>query len=212
MSEYHKIQTVYLRDPETKFKTLLEGQYAQPEFEYLANNEWGWTEKVDGTNIRIFWNAENQDREFRGRTDNAMIPAFLFKRLEELFPIECLQAKFPDGETTLYGEGFGAKIQKGGGRYKADGVDFALFDVKVGTWWLRREDVENVADDLSLPIVPYIGEGPLHEMVEFAREGFDSEWGNFTAEGIVARPNCELVGRNGERIITKIKHKDFHSA
>ena len=48
MKEYHKIQTVYLRDPETKFRILLEGQYATPELEYLAQNKWTWTEKVDG--------------------------------------------------------------------------------------------------------------------------------------------------------------------
>ena len=48
MIKYPKIQTVYLRDPETKYRTLLEGQFALPEFEYLANNEWIFTEKIDG--------------------------------------------------------------------------------------------------------------------------------------------------------------------
>ena len=69
MKEYHKIQTVYLRDPETKYKTLLVGQYAKPEFAYLANNEWVFTEKVDGTNIRIGL----VDGEYRvgGKTDGS---------------------------------------------------------------------------------------------------------------------------------------------
>lgn len=40
MKEYHKIQTVFLRNPETKFKTLIEGQFSLPEFEYLKNNLW----------------------------------------------------------------------------------------------------------------------------------------------------------------------------
>ncbi len=53
MREYHKIQTVFLRDPETNHRTLLEGQYAEPAFEFLAGNRWVFTEKVDGTNIRI---------------------------------------------------------------------------------------------------------------------------------------------------------------
>ena len=48
MKEYHKIKTVFKRDPVTKFKTLLEGEFASPEFEYLKNNEWIFTEKVDG--------------------------------------------------------------------------------------------------------------------------------------------------------------------
>ena len=50
MKEYHKIQTVFKRDPETNHRTLLEGQYSMPEFEYLANNQWVFTEKIDGTN------------------------------------------------------------------------------------------------------------------------------------------------------------------
>ena len=44
MKEYHKIQTVYLRDPATKYKTLLEGQFAKPEFDYLKDNIWIFTD------------------------------------------------------------------------------------------------------------------------------------------------------------------------
>ena len=57
MTPYGKIQTVFKRDPETKFRTLLDGQFSLPEFEYLRSNTWTWTEKVDGTNIRIQWNG-----------------------------------------------------------------------------------------------------------------------------------------------------------
>ena len=46
-------------------------------------------------------------------------------------------------------------------------------------------------------------------MIQLTKKGFNSDWGNFKAEGIVARPKMELFARNGERIITKIKHKDF---
>ena len=51
MNEYHKIQTVFKRDIQSKGKTLIEGQWTLPEFEYLASNIWAFTEKVDGTNI-----------------------------------------------------------------------------------------------------------------------------------------------------------------
>ena len=53
--KYHQIKTVYERDPENKYRTLIMGKYALPEFEYLKNNVWTFTEKVDGTNIRIIW-------------------------------------------------------------------------------------------------------------------------------------------------------------
>lgn len=46
-------------------------------------------------------------------------------------------------------------------------------------------------------------------MVNLVQKGFNSEWGDFLAEGIVARPSVELFSRNGKRIITKLKYKDF---
>ncbi len=206
MIEYHKIQTVFKRDEATKFKTLLEGDYSLPEFGYLANNEWVFTEKVDGTNIRVMVNG---GVTFGGKTDAASIPAFLVERLQQRFltQAERLAEMFPDGGC-LYGEGYGAKIQKGGGNYRAD-QDFVLFDVKVGDWWLQREAVEDVAAKLGLDVVPIIGRGTLGQMVEATRAGFKSLWGDFPAEGIVARPATELKTRSGHRIITKIKHRDF---
>lgn len=210
MIEYHKIQTVYLRDPMTKYKTLLLGQYAEPEFCYLEENEWVFTEKVDGTNIRIMVSMAGGPITFGGKTDNAQIPAFLVTRLQERFLSdggEALRGIFPDG-ACLYGEGYGARIQKGGGNYRPD-ADFVLFDVKVGDWWLQRAAVENVAGKLNLDIVPVVELGTLRDMVYMAREGFKSRWGDFPAEGIVARPATELKARNGHRIITKIKTRDF---
>ena len=40
-------------------------------------------------------------------------------------------------------------------------------------------------------------------------EGDYTFWGDFQAEGYVARPSIELHTRGGDRIITKIKCKDF---
>ena len=41
------------------------------------------------------------------------------------------------------------------------------------------------------------------------RKGFKSFWGDFRAEGLVVRPGADLLDRHGNRVITKIKHKDF---
>lgn len=209
MLQYHKIQTVYKRDPTTKHKTLLIGNYSIPEFAYLASNQWIFTEKVDGTNIRVMFDSEQIT--FGGKTDNAQIPARLVKRLNERFlpQLDRFKELFPSG-VCLYGEGYGAKIQKGGGNYRPD-QDFVLFDVKIAEWWLQRPDVEDVALKLDLDIVPIIGQGTLDEMVQRAKDGFDSAWGNFIAEGIIARPATELKTRSGHRIITKIKHRDFRA-
>src|ERR1041385_8261579 len=196
MNEYHKIQTVFLRDPATKYKTLLEGQYAEPEFEYLANNKWVFTEKVDGTNIRVMVDADGK-LSFGGKTDNAVIPALLVTRLEaRFFPKnDRLREMFPGGGC-LYGEGYGARIQKGGGNYRPD-ADFVLFDIKVSCWWLQRSAVEDIAAKLSIDVVPIIGQGSLDFIVEMTRAGFNSRWGNFIAEGVVARPETEIKTRPG---------------
>ena len=207
MKEYHKIQTVFKRDPATKHKTLLEGNYSIPAFEYLANNEWVFTEKIDGTNIRV--NYENGTVTFGGRTDNAQIPAFLVQKLMGLFTAEKLSAIFPEGAACLYGEGYGAKIQKGGGNYIANGVGFILFDVHCGGFWLERENIEDIASKCNIPTVPFIGTGTLLDAVERVRNGFDSLVGNCIAEGIVMRPRVEMFDRGGKRIVSKIKFKDF---
>lgn len=210
MNEYHKIQTVYKRDPETKFKTLLEGQFSLPEFEYLANNDWVFTEKVDGTNIRVMYDGEKIT--FGGRTDKAQLPAPLVNRLHEKFmPLEDqFFYQFPEG-VCLYGEGYGGKIQGVGMNYRPD-QDFVLFDVKVGPWWLQRQNVEEIAGRFDIDIVPETETGTLYDMVEAARAGISSRWGDFQAEGLVARPKVELTARGGQRIIAKIKCRDFGAA
>ena len=191
---------------------IIEGEYSKPEFEYLKDNQWVFTEKVDGTNIRIMWDGEKV--VFGGKTDNAQLPVFLLYRLQELFEGTKKRKLFKEvfgeeSDVCLYGEGYGAKIQKGGGNYIPDGVDFVLFDVKIGDWWLERDNIEDIARKFGLKVVPIIGMGTLTEMVEMTRDGFNSQWGDFLAEGIVAKPKVELKNRKGERVIVKIKHKDF---
>ena len=212
MDEYHKIQTLFKRDMASPKKTLIEGEWTLPEFAYLADNQWAFTEKVDGTNIRVMCAPHQEDGiTFGGKTDAAQIPAFLVSRLQERFlTIEQrlrLAEIFPAGGC-LYGEGYGAKIQKGGGNYRYD-QDFVLFDVRIGDWWLQRDDVEDVARKLGIDVVPVIGYGTLHDAVALAKKGIRSMWGEFAAEGIVARPMTELNTRSGNRIITKIKSRDF---
>lgn len=218
MREYHKIQTCFKRDHNTN--RIIEGDWSMPEFELLKDCQWVFTEKVDGTNIRVMWDGVKVS--FGGKTDDSSMPVFLMRKLQEVFEskVGLLSMIFPlvQGdeeayvplEVCLYGEGYGAKIQKGGGNYNPKGVDFVLFDVKIGDWWLKREDVEDVATQLGIRVVPIIGQGTLAEAIEMTRKGIKSQWGDFTAEGIVARPLVELKTRRGDRIITKIKHRDFY--
>lgn len=209
--EYHKIDSIFLRDPATKHKTFLYGQYTRRSFEYLANLNWVFSEKIDGTNIRIHWDGETVT--IGGRTDKAQIPPFLLDHLTNHFTAERMRHVFAEhGNTTLYGEGFGARIQKGGGNYIADGVDFALFDIlKDGRWW-GRAAVNDLGAALECRNVPEhaggVWSGTLADAIELARNGFPSKIGTAQAEGLVCRPIVEMSDHHG-RIITKVKTRDF---
>jgi len=206
MTKYHKIQTVFKRDPENNCKTLLMGEYSMPEFRLLEKIDWCFTEKIDGTNIRVIWDGANV--RFAGRTDKATIPPFLLDRLNELFPKEKL-ARELTGPVVLYGEGYGAKIQHGG-NYIPDGVDFILFDVSAGGIWLERDYVECISSSLCISVVPIVKFGTLWDAVRICEAPFKSVINpRAIAEGLVMRPAIELQTRRGERIITKIKCKDF---
>ena len=210
MNKYHKIVTVYKRDPDTKHKYLIDGHFAKPEFAYLSDNRWDWTEKIDGTNIRVMWDGSKI--RYGGKTDNAQIPAFLLHQMDEMFSVDRFNELYPALDLCLYGEGYGAKIQKGGGNYIPDGQSFILFDVRVGDFWLQRLDVVDVADKLGIKVVPLVGVGSLNTAIELVRKGLISKiakTSNIVAEGLVMRPAIELFDRQGHRIITKIKYKDF---
>ena len=210
MREYHKIETVYERDT-AGTKKLIEGQFRNPAVEFLSNNVWEWTEKIDGTNIRIHWDGHQVS--FGGRTDNAQIPAPLVNRLNELFGGETnaqmFEQKFGETEITLYGEGFGAKIQKGGGLYKSDGVDFILFDARVGDLWLTRDSVEDIGKAFNLRVVPVVLRCDIETAVKYVKSKPMSTIGTAPMEGLVGRPMEEMRDRRGNRIIVKLKVRDF---
>ena len=206
--EYVKIPNIFKRE-EFGNNKLIEGEYATPELSYLAELPWVWTEKVDGTNIRVMWDGHSVT--FGGRTDKAQIPAHLVNRLNELFggtdKEEIFEQHFGNTPVILFGEGFGEKIQKGGGLYGP--VDFILFDVFIGGMWLKREDVESIASVFGIKVVPIIGIGPLPLAVDTIRRHPISRLRDAELEGIVCRPAFELQDRRGNRIIVKIKCRDF---
>lgn len=227
MNEYPKIRSVFKRDLDTH--KFIMGSWSLPEFEYLADNEWIWTEKVDGTNIRVKWFVDDMGMTvyFAGKTDRADIPKPLRAKLLEMFPYEKLMQVFPSTSICLYGEGYGAGIQKGG-KYIPDGVSFILFDVKIGDWWLKRGDVIDIGKQLDIDVVPLVYVGTIHAAINLVMRGIESRFNTlvqsygsgentvssllyrpFLAEGLVGIPSAELHMRDGHRIITKIKTSDF---
>lgn len=168
---------------------------------------------------------------YMGKTDNAQIPNHLLLYLKETYPKEkvleslglpeylseeyCQEKGYEKFEDipmyTIYGEGYGVKIQKGG-NYIKDGVGFIVFDVKVGDMYLLRDSMEDIAGKLGAPVVPYMGQFTIDEAIEFVKTGFKStiaENKDYDAEGLVLKCPDGLRTRRGERIIFKVKTCDF---
>ena len=201
MDKYHKIYGPYKRDNKThKVKQF---HWTRSVFGCLADANWTWTEKVDGTNIRVMFT--DGAIKFGGRTDRAQLPPLLLERLGERFTDPYA---LPDG-TCLYGEGYGPKIQKGGGNYRAD-QDFVLFDVNISGQWVNREMVEGIAKGNGLDIVPIVGSGSLYQAMDLVEEYQKSTWGDFQAEGVICKPAVEVMTSRGRRVICKIKARDYY--
>ena len=210
-TEYHKIETLFERDMEGN-KKLIEGKFRNETVEYLKDCQWNFTEKIDGTNIRVVWDGYKV--YFGGRTDNAQIPTNLMYTLNEMFlgttNEELFEQKFGEKQVVFYGEGYGEKIQKGGGLYRK-GQGFILFDVKIGDFWLNRKDVEEIARSFNIPVVPIVLTGTIQEAVDYAKTKPKCTVSKEEkdAEGLVGRPIIEMTDRFGSRIIIKIKTCDL---
>lgn len=222
MSEYHKIETLYVRDE----KTFKVDPSQLKNRTYSLIKSWQFTEKIDGTNIRCIWSPARHGHaaddspvsipaslRFGGKSDNAQIHADLIRWLYEHVSAAKMAEIFPDTEAVIYGEGYGAGIQKGGGYSPVK--KFIVFDVLVGgKWWLSWENTCDVAAKLDLEVVPFIGEMSLEDATARVRNGFTSPLAlaNGTvvpAEGLVGRTAEPLFDKKGARLIIKLKTKDF---
>lgn len=207
MREYEKIETIFARDEKTK--KLNESIYRNETVKFLKENDWEFTEKIDGTNIRVVWDGHKVS--YYGRTDKAQIPSQLMNRLIELFGgdvnEEMFEQKFGDKNVMLIGEGYGAKIQNGSS-YREDN-DFILFDVLINDNYLSRENVKNIANYFNIDVVPTIMVGRLEDGINWVKTKPKSKIGTANSEGLVARPLVELKDKNGNRVIVKIKVRDF---
>lgn len=222
MIEYPKIETVFDRDPET-FK-VRPGVFRKPE--YLLITNWLVTEKIDGTNVRVGIRMDRGGTEvsFGGRSENAQMPMFLLDFLGRTFTADRCTAAFDEAwggeeeplEVTLFGEGYGPKIQKAGAGYRDAGPSFRLLDVRVGNWWLNWADVDDVARKLEVATVPVLHPGCSFERaLELIHNASTVQEQEYTGEqvtaqeGIVARTDPLLFDRHGHRVTWKLKGRDF---
>lgn len=234
MLVYPKIDTIYERNADHRIpRHLMERHLRRVEFSLPSR--WLVTEKIDGTNIRIPFStrlvvAPNSGYVgVRGRTDSAQIPPFLLAFLQETFTLEKITPCFAPATTgILFGEGYGARIQKGGGNYRSD-VSFRLFDVVIfgqsvtrdpadgKAWWLNWRDVEDIAGKLGIETVPVVARMATQlQVIQLVEEGLGSvvaqeenDRMDINAEGVVVRTDPLLFDRRGHRVMWKLKERDF---
>lgn len=210
MVTYQKIETPFNRAMDGT-KKLIEGDWLNSTVAYISGLPWGWTEKIDGTNTRIYWDGHRVT--YGGRTESASLPAPLVNKLNEIFGTyeaeEMFEQKFGETEVMLFGEGYGGRIQKAGPLY--GDLNFRLFDVYFPTidLYLRWNDVQDVAKSFGVETVPWIGMGTLQEAIDFVKTKPKSTIADAPMEGVVCKPLCELRDRQNKRLIVKIKVKDF---
>lgn len=218
--EYPKIDTLYNRD-DRHFVDIR--KLRRPEFDIIK--VWFLTEKIHGINTRITL-FDTGKVEYGGKTDTAKILPELLEYLKRTFPPEVLKAalwlpnKTPPKVATIYGEGYGPRMGPGSGIYRKD-VSFRLFDCLIegvdGSWWLERANLEDVARKLRIKCVPIIGY--INDLPETAQDLYlllsesvvareESETG-VLPEGIVAKTDPLVYGKKGNRLMWKLKMKDF---
>jgi len=229
--EYPKIKTIFERDEDHKIMPL---SFSSKYFSSFLNLPmWILTEKIDGQNLRISFDGLNFNIE--GRTSKTIFPANLsdfLSNLEKKFSknkneiirviSKALKNKrqkqktlsfSPERPLIFFGELAGYKIQKGSKYVNNEKKNiFVLFDIYVNHYFLDFATVLNIGEILKLDCVPLVDGYKLNTLkngIDLVESGLISTYANFIAEGIVARPMCELRTAKGDRIIAKIKYRDF---
>ena len=120
---------------------------------------------------------------------------------------------------TIYGEGYGAKIQACGSQYLKDSNKVIGFDVKVTSnngdeLYLLNKNRDEIMNKMGMPIVPTIGYFTIQEAIDYVKRGFVSHVAEnnkaFIAEGLVCKSPVGLKNRQGQRIIFKVKTCDWN--
>ena len=224
IGEYTDPEVELLKDLKWKCTEKVDGINTSielcPVFEHIYDASGNPTPFLDKDKITGY------EMNLHGKTENANIPKRIIEKMNEYMDkekfIEVFTKRYidengnevvkkPDTKVEVFGECYGSGIC-GGGRYIRNGVDFIVFDVRIGDTWLKREACEDIAEKLGMKIVPLIGYMTIPEATEYVKKGFKSlvaEDKTLDAEGLVCEAPLGMLNRLGRRIITKIKTCDF---
>lgn len=188
----------------------------------LPYGSWIVTEKIDGTNIRIILTKPDEEgnRDIHIGSRKLILnqsdkgSKVYFDCLEEL-NLNKIKEYFKDVDSTVivYGEGYGAGVQKGG--IYSSKKNFRVFDIRIGKAYQDFRYVKKVCLDNQLNLVPIIAELEFLSYEEcVARlkqtsQTYIKEGTGGKPEGFVYKFEPVLLNKYGERLIFKVKNKDF---
>jgi len=188
----------------------------------LPKGKWIITEKIDGTNIRVILTKKDEEgnrethigsRKLLLNPEDKSSKQFL-DCLEEV-NLNKIKEYFDkvDSTVVIYGEGYGAGVQKG--RIYSLKKNFRVFDIRIGEAYQDFEYVEKVCVDNQLNIVPMLGD--IEEidydgcvtLLGSHKETMIKEGDGGQSEGFVYKFEPVLLNKYKERLIFKVKFKDF---
>ncbi len=223
-----KTETLFDRDINT-FK-IIEGNWRRPEFEII--DRWHVTEKIDGTSVileflRPHWDGFHSDAPIKslaplavqvhGRSRTTIFPDHVKEMLDFLGQslleeVDHLMVHHELSSFVIYGEAYGPKVQKGGGKY-ASVPEFRAFDMIAGTYWLNSDQFNDNCNSLNLMRCPDLGVMSTQEIIDLTKKGFPSTFSTEPidiCEGIVAKPPVVLTNNRGQRVMFKLKYNDWN--
>ena len=206
---FQKIKAPFLRDgPNDRLVNV-----NKPAFKWLeafGPDQMFWaSEKIDGTSVGLKWDGERIS--FIGHTDKSQFCPRYLEYLQNRFGTpefeSCVEAIFGDRPVTIYGEGISKDYNV---HYGFPDGEFIMYDIQFDSgFYAERQFVWKVAEKLAIK-VPFEEKMTLQSAIDFVKTRPQSKLDSKNKmEGLVLRPLVELYDNHGERLITKIKVKDF---
>lgn len=207
---YPKIQSPFKRNAQKEFIP----EFSHLVFEFLFKNQFNIYEKMDGFNVRVYWDGTAV--RFDGKSNNTEFTPKQILYLTETFPSE----KFSNLEPCyLFGELIGDKCHTN--RYNLPHVEFILFDSYriLSSCWQSDEFILYLSELFSVRCAEKLGEATLEDMsyALYKTQKLNQEtpysqmFPAFLAEGVILRPATCIFLPNGKRIITKLKFSDKYA-
>lgn len=201
-----KLLTLFKRGAYFKVDTLY---YSTPEFALIDN--WLVTEKIDGTSVIL--SLSKTGGGYYGRTPKSQFNVNQTKFMESetdrlLGKVWPILSTYGLDSIDVYAELVGPDVQ--GNPYALDEHRLYVFDMRAGGYWLNTGSVYPNCDVLDVRRPSVLDNMTTDEVIFLVRGGFQSTINpGVLSEGVVARTDPLLYNNRGDRVMFKLKHKDF---